>query len=462
MTPARIRWLAAAAALLVLLFGYLSLNRSVTIRADGREMTFYTRAITVGWVLQDAGIQLGARDKTNPTALSLVGDGMVIEVQRAGRTQLSADGELYEDNSGERRVPVLLAQWGVSLQPGDRILLSGRTISLGEELPPEPFLALELRRGVTVILQADGETLEFVSSARSLGEALAEQGVEMHEADMLQPAAETPLDGQTRAILQRAAPLTLRIGNQRITITSAAATVGEALAQAGISLQGLDYSRPVAEQPLPEDGIIRVVRVLEALSLEQDVLAHTIEWQPDPDAEVGATSVIQVGQDGVSASRIRVRFEDGTEISRVTEGQRVLVEPVVQINGFGSNLVVRTTAVDGIEIEYWATMSFYATSYSPCRSGVEQCLYGTSTSGVSVAKGVVATYKDWLLAARGVSIYIPGYGQGAFYDVGGGFPDGRPWIDLGYSDNDWVGWSQWVTVYFLTPVPANIPYFIYP
>jgi hypothetical protein len=42
-------------------------------------------------------------------------------------------------------------------------------------------------------------------------------------------------------------------------------------------------------------------------------------------------------------------------------------------------------------------------------------------------------------------------------DVCGGCV-GKPWIDLGFSDNDYEQWSNWVTVYFLTPVPANIPY----
>ena len=38
---------------------------------------------------------------------------------------------------------------------------------------------------------------------------------------------------------------------------------------------------------------------------------------------------------------------------------------------------------------------------------------------------------------------------------GGGLPD-RHWIDLGYSDDDWEGWGGWMTIYFLTPVPATV------
>jgi len=462
MTRARIRWLAAAAALLVIGLGYLALYRRVTILVDGGAQTVFTHALTVGFALRDAGIELGPQDEVNPSSLSLVSDELVVKVQRAGRIQLTADGIVYEEVGGELRLPVLLAQWGLTLKQGDRLLLAGRTISLDEVLPEGAFITLELRRAVTVTLQNAGETVEFLSAAPTVGEALAEHGVSLSAADRLAPAPDTPLDKPLSVTLEQAKPINIRVGRQRINLSSSAATVGEALAEAGLSLQGLDYSRPAADQPVPEDGVIRVTRVIEAVILEQDLIPHETEWQVDAELEVGATAVIQAGQDGVSASRVRVRYENGEEVSRVEEGERVLVEPVTTINATGSNYVIRTTVVDGVEIEYWATMSMYTTSYSPCRSGVEGCLYGTSTSGVTVGKGVVATYRDWLLAARGVSIYVPGYGPAAFYDVGGGFPDGRPWIDLGYSDDEWIGWSQWVTVYFTTPVPASIPYFLGP
>ena len=405
---------------------------------------------------------MAPKDQVSPSSLSLVSDGSLIAVKRAGRILLYADGDLYQEVSGERRPPVLLAKWGLSLGEGDRLLLAGRAVSLGEPLPDAPFLTLELRRAVTVTLDDAGTTTRFLSSAPTLGEALAENGVVLSAGDRLEPAAETPLDKSLSVTLQRASPVNIRVGAQRFKIFSAAATVGEALAEAGLSPQGLDYSEPAADQPLPTDGAIRVVRVVETISLEQDLIPHEIVWQPDPEAEIGSSTVIQAGQDGVSSSRLRIRYEDGKEISRVEEGLRVLVAPLTAINGYGSNFAIRTAVVDGVEIEYWATLSMYATSYSPCRSGVDRCLYGTSTSGISVAKGVAATYRDWLLAARGVTFYVPGYGPGAFYDVGGGFPDGRAWIDLAYSDDDWVGWSQWVTVYFTTPVPAVVPYFLYP
>jgi 3D (Asp-Asp-Asp) domain-containing protein len=60
---------------------------------------------------------------------------------------------------------------------------------------------------------------------------------------------------------------------------------------------------------------------------------------------------------------------------------------------------------------------------------------------------------------RGLLVYIPGYGFATIEDIGAGFPD-RHWVDLGYSDKDFVTWSGYVTVYFVAPAPANIMYIL--
>jgi hypothetical protein len=70
---------------------------------------------------------------------------------------------------------------------------------------------------------------------------------------------------------------------------------------------------------------------------------------------------------------------------------------------------------------------------------------------------MVGLRPDWYLAMQGQPLYIPGYGFASVEDVCGGCV-GRPWIDLGFSDHDFEPWHAGVTVYFLTPVPANVIY----
>jgi hypothetical protein len=60
---------------------------------------------------------------------------------------------------------------------------------------------------------------------------------------------------------------------------------------------------------------------------------------------------------------------------------------------------------------------------------------------------------------KGQPLYIPDYGFATVEDACGGCV-GKPWIDLGFTDENFEGWHQWVTVYFLTPVPQNIVYIL--
>lgn len=458
MNIARIRWLAVGAGLLVLALGYLSLNREVTVLADGRAHEVVTRALTVRGALHVAGIQLGPQDAVEPSQFSLLHNGLIIAVQRAAFIQLSADGKINSVFSAEHDPAQLLAKWDIVLGKDDRLLLAGQAVAMDEQLPALPALILEVRRAVAVSLQADGQTTVFLSSAPSLGQAIAEQGIEIQAGDRLQPVAETPLDVALNATLTRGRALKISLGDELVTLRSAAATVGEALADAGIALQGLDRSEPDEDAPVPEDGKIRVRRINESVQLEQTTLPHETEWQADAAAELDTISVVQLGQNGVQAARTRVRYEDGEEASRKEEEQRVLVEAKKQINGYGTKIVVRTVVVDGIEIEYYRAVNVFTTWYSACNSGVSGCLYGTS-SGVPLAKGVIATYLTWYRELKFATVYVPGYGTGTIADVGA-WPDRSvPWMDLAF-DEPVVGmpWAnQYVTVYFTTPIPAYVP-----
>jgi hypothetical protein len=75
-------------------------------------------------------------------------------------------------------------------------------------------------------------------------------------------------------------------------------------------------------------------------------------------------------------------------------------------------------------------------------------------------RGVVATYLSWYRELKFATVYIPGYGQGTIGDVGA-YPDGRPWVDLAFSESELTGGNPWVnayvTMYFTTPVPAYVP-----
>ena len=158
-----------------------------------------------------------------------------------------------------------------------------------------------------------------------------------------------------------------------------------------------------------------------------------------------------------SGDRVRLCNQDGVESGRVSEVAWTAKEPQDQIVGLGINPVVRTVSTPDGTIEYWRAVTVYATSYSPCRLGIPDYCNYTTASGLPVSHGIIAVTRAWYSWMAGQQVYVPGYGKAIVADVGGGIP-GRYWIDLAYLDETYVSWARYTTLYFLTPVPASIPW----
>jgi resuscitation-promoting factor RpfB len=356
----------------------------------------------------------------------------------------------------DERIPtVVLNQAGITLNQNDRVLLNGLQTTLTEPITAYP-ITLQIRRAVELTLVTSNGEQKLQSSAFTVGEALQEASYLLHAKDKAEPALDTPITDGLKIIVTLAHELNVSVGGKTVQIQSSARTVGEALAEAGIPLLGLDYSVPAEDDELPSDGQIRVVRVNESVLLAQKSIPFENDFQASADVPLDQTQIIQPGETGLTVQRIRIRYEDGKEIARLTEDETTVRPPKTRVLGYGTKIEVKTATVDGVNIEYWRAVQMYATSYSPCRSGGDKCYTGTS-SGKSLRKGMVGLRYSWYLSMQGQQLYIPGYGFGSVEDVCNGCV-GKPWIDLGFSDNNYEAWHSWVTVYFLTPVPANVIY----
>jgi resuscitation-promoting factor RpfB len=361
--------------------------------------------------------------------------------------------QIFSLQTAERVPSVLLSEAGIALDNEDRVLVNGLPAEPDQPIAAYP-ITLQIRRALHLTLITPDGQKQIRSSAFSVGEVLADTPEWLRAGYSVEPGLNTTTrDGMTITIspLQT---LTVNANGMTLQIQSSARTVGEALAEAGIPLLGLDYSLPAENEALPSDGQIRIVRVSESVVLAQKPIPFESDLQASADVPLDQTQIIQPGETGLSVERIRIRYEDGKEVSRLTENETVVRPPKTRVLGYGTRVEIKTAVVDGVEIEYWRAIQMYATSYSPCRSGTDRCYPGTS-SGKSLKKGMVGMSYSWYIAMGGQPLFIPGYGYATVEDVCGGCT-GKPWIDLGYSDSDWQQWSSWVTVYFLTPVPANI------
>jgi uncharacterized protein YabE (DUF348 family) len=436
--------------LLVILVGFsivVGLRKTVTIDIDGQSRSVTTYALTVGNLLYSLDIPLSPLDDLSPLQDTWLKNNAQITLIRSIPVQILAGGQLRSLYSAERNPSKLLIDAGVNVQNGDKLLSNGQVIDSTLPFPASAkSLSLQIIPLVNYSLMKSGIKTDLASTASTLGSALWAGGYSFFAADKMDPPISTPLTSGISATIVPSRQVTVHTQDAVVSTRTAAQTVGEAIMDAGLSTQGLDYSIPPPEAPVPANGEIRLVHVTEEVLVEQTPLPFETSFQPDPTLEIDNQSIIQSGEYGLSAERVRVRYDDGQEVSREVESQWVARQPQPRILGYGTSVVMHSAVVDGTPIQYWRALNMYAVSYHPSNTG------STTASGLPLKKGVAAV--DTSLVPFYTQMYVPGYGEVVAADIGGGVA-GRM-IDLGYSDDDYVPWHQWVTVYFLWPPPEDI------
>jgi len=445
------------AAILFLLAGF-GAHKTVILTIDGERQEIETFALTTGQLLKTEGISLAEEDQISPDLNRWLTSGAEVRIERAVPVVVNSDGQLYDQVSAERVPARLLDNLSIPFLHEDKLLYQGSEIDPRKPLPPASTFSLLVRRAQHLDVTVGSDVLAISSTAPSLGQALWEKGIILRFADRISLPLNTPLETASSANpseltvqLDPSRELTIQSGGKEYQLRTTAPTVGEALVEAGLVLQGLDYTLPAPGDPVPINRRIRLVRVQERVFVEQAPIPFETEFQPVDDLELDQKSIVQTGEYGISATRIRVRYEDGQEVFRQEEGEWIAKEPVNRITGYGTMVVMHTTtASDGATINYWRALQMWATSYRPLETS------NTTASGLPLLKGVAAV--DTRYVPFGTRMYVPGYGEALAADRGGGVK-GR-WIDLGFSNEDYVSWHQWVTVYFLWPPPENILWII--
>ncbi|HVP21982.1 MAG TPA: ubiquitin-like domain-containing protein [Anaerolineaceae bacterium] len=436
----------------------VGLRRTVTIQVDGKAQEVQTYAMTAGWVLHDAGIVLGPADRVTPALDAMIGLQASIAVERAAQVNLYTSGSqpVKTVYSTGRSPEVFLAAADLKLNPGDQLYWNGQAVDPAQVLPDAAQYNLQLAVAHPVTLVVDGESSTVATRGSTLGDGLWQAGIKISPLDGLSAPYNTYAGDSASMVVKQAAPVHVLVDGHTVEGKSAAATVGQALAELGVSLQGLDRSQPTEDQPLPADGTIKIVRVREEIVLSQTTLPFKSETVADPLTELDQIRIVQAGQVGIKVTRQRVTYEDGKEVSRQNEGEWIARQPQNRKIGYGTRVVIHTLDTPGGTIQYYRAVRVYATSFAPCNfiQFIGRCSY-TTANGMKLQKGVIGTGEAWYHLFVNQKVYVEGYGTATVGDYG--YVPGY-WIDLGYSDSDFVNWHGYTMLYFLAPAPKNVPW----
>jgi uncharacterized protein YabE (DUF348 family) len=467
-----------------LAWSYFQSLASVRIIVDGTSRTLRTNQTNVANVLHDAGVKTWPQDRVIPPMNTPIEDGDAIRVDHARPVVVNVDGRTIQTRSLKSSPIDIVTDLGFVLSPYDKLIVDGQPIAsvnqaaqmasssagrlMAASLPSRSLEVglpvprnITVQRAMTLNVRTNGAAPVMLhTTAPTIGEALREAGMTLYLADRVSPDLSTPLSDGQAVNIEPAVPVTILADGRYLHTRTHRKTVSEALAEVGVPLVGLDYTDPAPDAPLKQNMTIRVVRVVETFSIEQEPVPFEIQWLPDSEMEIDTRALTQNGENGVLQKRIRVRTEDGKEVSRQLDDSGVIREPKTKIINYGTKIIVRTLDTPNGPVEYWRKIRMLATSYSASTSGTPASApyYGRTRLGWQMGFGVVAV--DPAVVRLGSRVYVANYGIGDAGDTGNAIKGKR--IDLGYDDNDprvWQ-WYRWTDVYLLTPVPDNVSYVI--
>jgi uncharacterized protein YabE (DUF348 family) len=430
-------------------------TQTITLVINGEQRSLRTPASTVNDLLLEQGITLMPDDMIAPAIQTPLSEGMVITLNPARTVTLTLNDTVQTIRTPFTTPYDILQEAGITLTEKDRLWLDGtETDAAGLLMWAIPVLDITLKRAVTVTIFDNGAEIPFTTAAGTVGEALYEAGITLYLTDIITPEVQTPVIENQQIRIQRAMPITIRADDATlVTRITVGATVADALAQMGVILVGLDYVLPTEETPVTPDMVLQVIRVREELQTQDEPVPFETVFQADATLELDTRVVRHSGTDGVRQILMRVRFENGVETGRDYAGEEIVTPPQNRLIAYGTNIVLRTIETPEGARDYWRKLRVYATSYKPAALGGDD----RTALGMKLEKGMIAADPD-IIPWR-TNLYVPDYGFGIMGDTGG--PRRSPyWVDLGYSDADYVSWHQFVEVYLLTPVPENIDYFL--
>ncbi|MDK1476021.1 ubiquitin-like domain-containing protein [Streptomyces sp. 549] len=270
---------------------FVAHDKVVELTVDGRPTELRTFAASVADLLAEEGVEVDRHDIVAPAPQERLADGDRVAVRFGRPVALTLDGRHQRVWTTASTVDGALRQLGVRAEGAHLSVSRSRRIGL-------EGLALDVRteRGVTVL--ADGRAHRLRTNAATVREALADAGVRLRGEDTASaPLDDFPRDGQT------------------------------------ITVQRVTASERVRDESIP----------------------YLTERRRDPELLQGTEVVVQPGREGIRRIRYEVRSVDGVRQRPRRVDTEVVRQPQTQIVKVGAK--APPSSVRGADHLNWGALA---------------------------------------------------------------------------------------------------------
>lgn len=195
-----------------------------------------------------------------------------------------------------------------------------------------------------VTVNDNGNIFTFKTAKTTVGEAVSEAGITLDIADIISPAPSTPISEATQILIRRAFDIQVEDMNGVVARRTAHATVGPALEDAGIFVDADDEVIPPVDSELTAGTTIKVTYVdIEEVTEQEDVGYEIIEKTTDEYGR-GTKKTIKEGENGLANVTYRIISKNGVETAKEEVSREVLREPVAKVVAVGTKAIPSPSA----------------------------------------------------------------------------------------------------------------------
>ncbi|MFE7775673.1 ubiquitin-like domain-containing protein [Streptomyces sp. NPDC057445] len=262
----------------------------------------------------------------------IVPQALVVAVLAGGATafvaadkdvRLSVDGTARSLHTFAGDVEELLADEGLAVDEHDIVAPPpGTPLAGGDEIV--------VRFGRPLTLTLDGHRRQVWTTARTVEGALHQLGVRADGA-FLSASRSMPISRKGLALdVRTERTVTVTAGRRERTIRTNAATVREAIEQAGLALRGQDTTS-VPPGSFPRDGqTVTVTRITVGRQVREEPVPYDTVRIQDPGLRAGTEAVVQRGRNGVRRVTYALRTVNGVRHKPRKISEEVVRAPVTR------------------------------------------------------------------------------------------------------------------------------------
>ena len=236
---------------------------------------------------------------------------------------VTVDGEAEQVRSFGSTVDDVLAAQDITLEERDQVQPSRGT-------QVERDMNIVVNKAKDLDLTVDGKPMDEWTNASTVGQALADLGIEHDGAEVSAALDDKISDGESIDVTT-AKTVSVMADGKTQPVEAASKTVQDVISEAGIELGKDDITSAPLTSSVYDGQVVNVMRVVNEEKTETETIKKKVTVKKDSSLPRGEKKVEKKGKDGKREVVFKVRTVNGDEVSREEVSSKDIEKPVEEI-----------------------------------------------------------------------------------------------------------------------------------